>query len=203
MPVTLPTLTTFLFTCLLIELTPGPNMGYLALVSLNHGRKAGVSVLIGIAVGLMTIGIIAAVGVSTAAKFPLLYQTLRWIGAGYLLWLAWESWTTPTHGTAQEPIPTQKFLFRGFLTNILNPKAALFYLTILPDFIDPQRAVIQQTYLLTTLYVAVATFVHALIVAMAGYFHRTVSLQDPATVRKAFSLALLAIALWFIYKTQH
>ena len=86
-------LLSFIITCIIIELTPGPNMAYLAVLSISEGKKAGYAATAGIALGLLTIGIIAALGIATLiSNSPMAYQVLKYTGTAYLLWLAWDTW---------------------------------------------------------------------------------------------------------------
>src|SRR5262245_32737332 len=87
------TLLAFAGTCLVVELTPGPNMAYLAVLSADKGRRAGFAAVAGIAVGLLIVGVGAALGLAAlVASSRWLYEILRWCGAFYLLWLAWDAW---------------------------------------------------------------------------------------------------------------
>ncbi len=82
----------FALTALVIEITPGPNMTYLAALSLSSGARAGFAAVAGIALGLMIYGIVAAFGLTAIIdETPFLYSLMRWGGVLYLLWLAWES----------------------------------------------------------------------------------------------------------------
>src|SRR4030081_2003392 len=85
----------FALTCVVIEITPGPNMTYLAALSLSNGVRVGFAAVAGIALGLMTYGVTAAFGLAALIdNSPLLYGLLRWTGVAYLLRLAWESWAS-------------------------------------------------------------------------------------------------------------
>ena len=86
-------ITAFALTSFLVELTPGPNMAYLALVAATEGRRPGYAAVAGVALGLAIVGLLAALGLATLiAASPLAYQALRWAGVAYLMWLAWEGW---------------------------------------------------------------------------------------------------------------
>ena len=101
----------FLLTAILIELTPGPNMAWLALLGASRGRIAALGAVAGIALGLAIAGAAAAFGVSALiGKTPWVFQALRWAGALYLLYLAWDAWQQAdgTHnGNFNEPIGTR------------------------------------------------------------------------------------------------
>ncbi|KWV58810.1 lysine transporter LysE [Bradyrhizobium macuxiense] len=197
----------FALTSFVIEITPGPNMTYLAALSLSSGTRAGFAAVGGIALGLMTYGVIAALGLAAVIESsPLLYGLLRWGGVLYLLWLAWEAWSGQTDGASdrgsdsERPWPAFR---RGLITNLLNPKAAVFYLTILPEFVRPDAgSVVSQTLVLSLLYVAIATLIHAVIVTLAGALQSTIDVaNNRRPIRAAFALALVGIAVWFAVTT--
>ncbi|MBR0779488.1 LysE family translocator [Bradyrhizobium diazoefficiens] len=198
----------FALTALVIEITPGPNMTYLAALSLSSGMRTGFAAVAGIALGLMSYGVIAALGLAAAIDHsPLLYGLLRWGGVAYLLWLAWEAWSgkddiAPDAARDGETRPWPAFR-RGLITNLLNPKAAVFYVAVLPEFVRAEAgSVVRQTLLLSIVYVAIATLIHATIVALAGSLQTTIDVaNNRKAVRRAFALALVAIALWFAFTT--
>lgn len=202
----LATYLSFIMTCLIIESTPGPNMAYLAVLSASNGRRAGFAATLGIALGLLMIGIAAALGVAALiSNSHLAYQLLRWGGVGYLLWLAWDGWreepeTSP--GKTDGPPQHAKFFRRGLIVNLLNPKAAVFYVAILPGFIAASSSAVVQAVTLTVTYVMVATAMHSLIVALAGTAQKFLEdRQRRLIARRILSLALAAIALWFALTT--
>jgi threonine/homoserine/homoserine lactone efflux protein len=196
-----PSVWAFALAALLIELTPGPNMTYLAIVSVSDGWRAGFATVAGVALGLATIGLIAALGVAALIQSSdTLYEMLRWAGVAYLLWLAWEGWRGEA---AREEVPTDaSYFLRGLVTNLLNPKAAVFYVAVLPKFVDASLPLLAQTLTLSAVYVTIATLIHALIVLLAGSLEPL--LTDPAReqkVRRALSLLLALVALWFAWST--
>ncbi|MBC2776369.1 LysE family translocator [Parasphingopyxis marina] len=197
----------FLLTALVIELTPGPNMGYLALVSAVEGRREGLSATAGIALGLAIVGLAAAFGLAALlAASPLAFALLRWGGVAYLLWLAYEAWTSATElspSRANHRQSAARHFRRGLIVNLLNPKAGIFFIAILPGFIDPTRAIAPQTALLTILYVVLATAIHLTIVALAGTAQR--QLSDPGRqrlARRTFAVLLAGVAFWFLLETR-
>jgi len=195
----------FALTALVIEITPGPNMTYLAALSLSSGMRTGLAAVAGIALGLMTYGLIATFGLAAIIyELPLLYSVLRWGGVLYLLWLAWDSWTG-ADGTSGDPGEERSWAAfrRGVITNWLNPKAAVFYIAVLPEFIRTDGgAVARQTLVLSLIYVAIATAIHATIVLLAGSLQSViVSANNRRTIRRGFALMLVAIAIWFALST--
>jgi len=197
----------FALTSLVIEITPGPNMTDLAALSLSSGMRTGFAAVAGIALGLMTYGLIAAFGLAAAINnSALLYGVLRWGGVAYLLWLAWKAWSgqkvspDAVDGPDDRPWPAFR---RGLITNLLNPKAAVFYVAVLPEFVRAGGGpVVTQTLVLSVIYVAIATLIHSVIVALAGSLQATIDVaNNRKTVRRAFALALVAIAIWFAFTT--
>ncbi len=198
----------FALTALIIEITPGPNMTYLAALSLSNGARTGFAAVAGIALGLLTYGVIAAFGLAAVIdNSPLLYGLLRWGGVIYLLWLAWESWieeedASPVAVNEGNERPWLAFR-RGLITNLLNPKAAMFYVAVLPEFVRADAgSVVRQTLMLSVIYVAIATLIHAAIVTLAGSLQSTIDVANNRNVvRGLFALALVAIAVWFAFTT--
>ncbi len=202
----LATLSSFAATCAIIELTPGPNMAYLAVLSASQGRRAGLAATAGIALGLLIVGVAASLGLAALiSNSKLLYGALRWGGVAYLLWLAWDGWRDadePTDATESGHSNDMALFTRGLITNLLNPKAAVFYVAVLPTFVDLARPILLQTIVLSLVYVTIATAIHATIVALAGAARPF--LEDPIrrrAVRRGLSVVLGFIALWFAFST--
>ena len=155
-------------------LTPGPNMIYLISRSLCQGRRAGLISLGGVALGFVFYMLCAAFGI-TAFIFavPYAYDTLRFGGALYLLYLAWQA-VKPGGRSAfvarNLPIDSPKKLFAmGFITNLANPKIAVMYLSLLPQFISPAHgSVLTQSLALGSVQIGISLAVNALIAVMAG-----------------------------------
>lgn len=201
---TLEVILAFALTSMLIEMTPGPNMAYLALLAATEGRRAGFAAVLGVALGLAVVGLLAAFGVAAliSASEPL-YQALRWGGVLYLLWLAWDGWRGGDAAVEHAPLGSSdwRYFRRGLITNLLNPKAAVFYIAVLPTFLTV-NAGLHETLILSTVYVAVATLIHAGIVSLAG--SAQAFFADPlleARLRKTLSVALALVAVWFAVKT--
>ena len=205
--VTLGTLSAFAVTCLVIELTPGPNMAYLAVLSASKGRRAGFAATLGVALGLLVVGLAAALGLAALiANSRMLYQVLRWGGVLYLLWLACEGWcgdeeTSP--GTATAAASDSKCFVRGLVTNLLNPKAGIFYIAVLPTFVTETRPIVGQAVSLSFVYVAIAMMVHSIIVLLADAARPWLEDERRSTiVRRALSLLLVGIAVWLFVTTR-
>lgn len=196
----------FIVVCTLIELTPGPNMAYLAMISAQHGRRAGLSMVAGIALGLSIVGLVTALGAGTVINSSnLMYETLRWAGIAYLLFLAWEGWQGTDKEKLQAPtVASGHLLFfqRGLITNLLNPKSFVFYVATLPTFIVDKSDAVIKGVLLTSIYVLIATAIHAgisLFSAKAGSFLSIRRREE--YVRRALSLSLVIITVWLAITT--
>lgn len=127
---------------LLLAVTPGPNMIYLISRSICQGRAAGVMSWFGVVLGLFVHMFCASVGLTALfMAVPYGYELLKYAGAFYLLWLAWQSVRpgarSPFEAVELPAQPPRKLFTMGLLTSILNPKIAIFYLSILPQFIEP------------------------------------------------------------------
>ena len=201
----LATLGAFFLTSLAIEITPGPNMAYLALVGVSRGRGAGLMAVAGVALGLLLLGAVVGVGLgSLILENRLIYQTLRWGGAVYLVWLAWGAWREGREDLSERPIAETAWVFfrRGLITNLLNPKAALFYVAVMPSFITADQPIMGQTVTLVLIYVAAATLVHAGIVLASSTLEplfRRPKLRKWAALVSA--VTLVAVAIWLLVKT--
>jgi threonine/homoserine/homoserine lactone efflux protein len=161
----------FVLTSLIIEMTPGPNMAYLAVLGASRGRLAGFSAVFGVALGLALLGIVVGLGGgSVILDNPVVYESLRWAGALYLCWLAYDSWRGALLPVATVPVNQSVVVQfrRGFITNLLNPKAALFFIAVVPEFTSGPAPSLRELAILISIYVAVATLVHGLIVSLAG-----------------------------------
>lgn len=192
----------FVLTSLLIELTPGPNMGYLAVVAIAHGKKAGFAVVAGVMLGLLAIGLAAAYGLTAILQSnTYLYEALRYAGVAFLLYLAWDGWRG---GEAEndDGVGLRGQFFRGLVNNLLNPKSVLFYVAVLPGFVDQDGTILTQTLILTVTYVAIATLIHLGVVFLASTFRLFMSNPDRERfVRRSLSLTLALFALWFAWST--
>ncbi|MBR1154484.1 LysE family translocator [Bradyrhizobium sp. AUGA SZCCT0240] len=155
-------------------LTPGPNMIYLISRSITQGAAAGIVSLGGVALGFVFYMLCAAFGI-TALLFaiPYAYDALRFAGAAYLLWLAWQALKpggrSPFQVKKLQVDGPRKLFAMGFVTNLLNPKIAMLYLALLPQFIDPTvGSVLTQSLALGAIQIVISVSVNAMIALAAG-----------------------------------
>ncbi|MEI2830741.1 LysE family translocator [Pseudomonas mosselii] len=155
-------------------LTPGPNMIYLISRSICQGRGAGLISLAGVALGFVFYMLCAALGITALVMaVPFAYDALRIGGALYLLYLAWQALRPGGRSPFQVrdlPADSPRRLFMmGFLTNLLNPKIAVMYLSLMPQFIEPGHgSVLAQSLVLGGTQIVISVTVNALIALMAG-----------------------------------
>jgi Putative threonine efflux protein len=164
----------FAAVALAMVLSPGPNMIYLVSRTICQGRGAGMISLGGVALGFVFYMFCAAFGIAAfVLAVPFAYDALRFAGAAYLLWLAWQA-VRPGGRSAFETrdLPRdgpRKLFAMGFVTNLLNPKIAVMYLSLLPQFIDPEAgSVLVQSLALGGMQIAISVAVNAGIVLAAG-----------------------------------
>ena len=179
---TLASLLAFAALALGMVLTPGPNMMYLVSRSICQGRVAGLISLGGVLLGFVVYMLSAAFGLTALLlAVPFAYDAIRLAGAAYLLWLAWQAVRPGGRSpfeVRQLPIDSPRRLFTmGLVTNLLNPKIAVMYLSLLPQFIDPARgSVLGQALVLGSVQIAISAAVNATIAcsaaAVAGFLTR-------------------------------
>jgi threonine efflux protein len=131
---------------LLGQFSPGPDMLLLTRTALKLGARAGVEMALGIACGLTVHATLAVAGLGVMIElYPMLWEGLRWLAAGYLLWLAFrigmEMLRIKPHGSQLEPNPSpgRRPFFRGLFCNLLNPKAAIFLAAVIVPFSQGAR----------------------------------------------------------------
>jgi threonine/homoserine/homoserine lactone efflux protein len=201
----LDTLLLFAGAALLLVLTPGPNMIYLVSRSICQGRRAGVVSLFGVVAGFLVHVLAAAIGLSALfLAVPFAYEALKWAGAAYLMWLAWQA-VAPGARSPFEPRPLPpesdaRLFMMGFVTNLLNPKIALFYLALFPQFIVPERgSVFLQTLALGATQMTISFSVNLAIAlsaaGIASWFARNALWLAVQRYIMGFVLAGLAVRL--------
>jgi threonine/homoserine/homoserine lactone efflux protein len=195
----------FALAALIMVLTPGPNMVYLVSRSLSQGRAAGVTSLFGVGAGFLMHMFAAAAGLTAVfLAIPLAYEILKWLGAAYLLWLAWQSLRPGARSPFEvRPMPVDppaRLFFMGFMTNALNPKIAVFYLSVFPQFVRPESgSVFTQSVALGLTQIAVSLTVNFLIILgaarLAAWFARNPFWQAVQRWFMGLVLAGLAVRL--------
>lgn len=194
----------FALAVLLVELTPGPNMGWLVTLTLSEGRRAGLGAIAGIALGLAANAALSVLAASyILAQDAVLGQTVSALAAAMMVWLAWEAWQEAgTTSTAATPrAASQRHALAGFAINLVNPKSALFFITVMPQFVSGGRPGFTQGLVMAAISVGVATAIHFALVLGAGRMRAALMAERRArAVRRALALAMLGVAVWFLAK---
>ncbi len=192
----------FALAVLLIELTPGPNMAWLAGLAATEGRRRGLAAVWGVALGLLANGILAALGLSAVLQAaPQIWDILRFAGAAMMLWLAIEAWRNSGNGSRLnqlDRLPHRAFA-TGALINLLNPKAYIFFVVVAPQFLRGDVLGIRNALILSLISVTIATTIHLVIVLAGSTAHAWLS--DPARtriVRRIFAVIMLVVAISFL-----
>jgi threonine/homoserine/homoserine lactone efflux protein len=194
----------FLLASLLLELTPGPNMTWLALLASTRGQKAGFATIVGITLGLGIWVVAAAFGAAAAIDaIPQLLPVLKLAGAAYLLWLAIEAWrgaeTAPATTGGDAKVALIDHVRHGLVTNLLNAKAALFFVTFLPTHLAEHLGRSGATtglLFLGALYLAISVVVHSGVVLAASQMQGLLSGLGAIALRRGCALAIAATAIW-------
>lgn len=193
----------FLVAMLAVELTPGPNMGWLAALSAKAGREHGFKAVAGITLGLAVQLLAAATGLSALLAGSItLYEALRWGGVAFMLYLAWEAFRDD--GSAAPALANKLAGFqRGLIANLLNPKALVFYLLVVGQFANPMAGhVWLQILILGSLHILVSLIVHVSIVLVADHMGSLLEKWRTSFVaRLGFGLTLALVALWIAMST--
>ncbi|WP_028402393.1 LysE family translocator [Ectobacillus panaciterrae] len=168
------TLLAFALVSLGMVCSPGPNMIYLISRSITQGRMAGFISLLGIMLGFIIYIIATMFGLTVLfIAVPVVYEAVKLAGAAYLLWLAWNS-IKPGATSILEPRtisiePPRKLFLMGLMTNLLNPKIAILYVSLLPQFEDPKKgSLLLQGAVLGLTQITVSFIVNLLIVFTAS-----------------------------------
>ena len=159
---------------LALAVTPGPDMILVAARSAAQGRMAGLVTQFGVSAGSAFHAIILALGLSQLfLAIPYAYDLVRYLGAAYLLYLAWQAFTARDSFSSQSSSNKRQSLvviFRqGVFSNLLNPKVALFYLALFPQFLDPETgSVALQIMVLASIFLVIDFAVHGVVIWLAG-----------------------------------
>ena len=194
-----PTLLLFLATVLLLFLSPGPNMAFVLSYSTTMGRSGGLAAALGIAAADMVFTVLTASGLTAMlASWPPMFNLLRLAGAAYLLWLAWKSW----HAGGMLALLNGKQRSHGqvvrmaMLNSLLNPKALLFFMVFLPQFVNESQGQIARQVLLLGLVLAATGLVfNAVMAQFSSALGRWLHNQPRFATQQGRILALVFLAL--------
>ncbi|MDJ1479144.1 LysE family translocator [Cytophagaceae bacterium YF14B1] len=200
----------FLLAGILLNITPGSDTMYILGRSISHGKQAGIVSALGIATGTLVHTIFAAIGLSVIlAQSAMAFTIVKYAGAAYLIFLgvkALLSKSATNSETATLPkVSLQRIYLSGILTNVLNPKVALFFLAFLPQFIDPTYSNSTLSFLLLGLTFITTGLTWCICLAvfsarLSGYFIQNPTIKSYMDKATAFVFILLGIKLAFTKK---
>ncbi|MEO8022983.1 LysE family translocator [Polaromonas sp.] len=195
----------FALVALALVLTPGPNMIYCISRTLCQGRGAGMVSLGGVALGFVVHLLGASFGLSALLlAAPVAFTAIKVAGAFYLLWLAWQAvkpgGLSPFETRTLPQDPPRKLFLMGFMTNLLNPKVAMFYLSFFPQFLHPERGqVLLQSLSLGAVQIGVSLAVNTVIIffaaGLAVFLNRNITWMRVQRYVMGTMLGLLALRL--------
>jgi threonine/homoserine/homoserine lactone efflux protein len=200
----MPSLENFLLfatASVLLVLTPGPNLLYLVSRTLCQGRMAGLVSMAGTTTGFVVHILAASLGLSAVfLAVPVAYDALRWAGAAYLVYLAWDSVRAGSGGLfaprTLPAAPPAKLFRMGLLTSILNPKVALFYLALFPQFVEPARgSVLGQSLVLGATQILIAVIGDTMFVLAAAFVARWLAARPLWAAAQRWVLAGVFVAI--------
>src|SRR5215470_17439112 len=199
----LATLLPFFVAALTLNLTPGADMTYVIARSASQGRLAGISSAFGISAGSLVHSLLAAIGLSALVmQSETAFQIIKLAGAGYLLYLAWKAWRSggiAMGETRRPPASLGRIFAEGLLTNLLNPKVALFILAFLPLFVDPAHgSVAGQILFLGLLFNISGTTVNVIVACTVDWIVAAARERSGRSQRVAALMRRLS-ALVFVY----
>lgn len=191
----------FLITSLIVVATPGTGALYTVASGLAHGTRASVFASVGCTLGIVPAMLAAVTGLAAIMhSSAIAFQTVKWLGVAYLLYLAWITWRDRSEliasATESERPSAWRITWTAVAVNVLNPKLTLFFVAFLPQFIDPARPPVAQMLSLSAVFMAMTFVVFAGYGAFAAAV-RTHVIRRPRVVtwmRRTFAATYVALA---------
>lgn len=185
---TIPSLLAFCAAATLLTITPGLDTAMVLRSAVAGGPRQAIATAIGIGLGCLAWGAAVAFGLGILlTASALAYTIVKWAGAAYLLWLGAKLLLHPRNGIDKDAVPVPaavgrgEALRRGLLTNLLNPKIGVFYVTFLPQFVAPGYDVALFSFGLACIHVVIGTACFAVLIAVTAPLNR--QLRRPAVIR--------------------
>jgi threonine/homoserine/homoserine lactone efflux protein len=191
----------FLLTSLIVVATPGSGALYTVATGLAHGTRASVFASFGCTLGIVPAMLAAVTGLAAIMhSSAIAFQTVKWLGVAYLLYLAWVTWRDKSEliasATSSERPSSWRITWTAVAVNVLNPKLTLFFVAFLPQFIDPARPPVGQMLYLSGVFMAMTFVVFAFYGAFAAAV-RTHVIRRPRVVtwmRRTFAATYVGLA---------
>ncbi len=193
------TLLVFATAVMVLLLSPGPNMAFVIAHGATYGLAGGAAAALGIGLADLILTVLTATGVTAlVAAWPPSFDVIRYAGAAYLLWMAYQAMLRPGElGKAAASQATLRSVFvRAMLNSLLNPKALLFFMVFLPQFADPNKGPVgTQLVVLGCVLTVIATVFHTLLGAAGGSVRRFLSHRPGAARLQSRGLAAVLVLL--------
>lgn len=193
----------FALAVLIVELTPGPNMAWLATLTFSEGRRAGLGAVAGVTAGLAANALLSVLAASVILETDgPLGRGVSVLAAAMMTWLAFDAWRgaseiAPVTRTGR----SGRHALAGFTLNLLNPKAALFLVAVMPQFVEGGQPTVSQGLVFGATSVVIATAIHLALVLGAERARGSLMAEARArVVRRVLALAMLGVAVWFLVK---
>jgi threonine/homoserine/homoserine lactone efflux protein len=191
----------FLLTSLIVVATPGTGALYTVATGLSHGTRASLVAAVGCTLGIVPHMLAAVTGLAAILhSSAIAFQTLKYLGVAYLLYLAWITWRDDSElvastGSTESPGPL-RIIWTAIAVNVLNPKLTLFFFAFLPQFVDSARPAFTQMLSLSAVFMGLTLGVFALYGTFAAAV-RTHVIRRPRVVtwmRRTFAATYVALA---------
>ncbi|MBS7779513.1 MAG: LysE family translocator [Comamonas sp.] len=202
------TLIAFFGVAVLLAFSPGPDNVFVLLQSIRHGARAGMAVVLGLCAGLVVHTAAVALGLAAVfASSPMAFTVLKYCGAAYLTYLAWQAWRAPVTQAdaatraAEAPLDARalrRMSARGMLMSLTNPKVLMFFLAFLPQFADPARgSLAPQIMVLGGVFMLAAFLVFGAMACFSGAFGRLLqkSANGQRWLNRVTALVFVGLAL--------
>lgn len=202
-------MTMFITASILLGLSPGPDNIFVLTQSIMHGRSAGIIITLGLCTGLMVHTSLVAFGVAVLFQTSLLaFNILKYLGAAYLLYLAWMAFRAPSDAITinkEKALSLWQLYRRGIIMNITNPKVSIFFMAFLPQFADPARgSMTLQLIILGGIFITATILVFGTISQIAGIAGGWITRSSKAQslLHKIAGIVFLSLAIKLIFTSQ-
>ncbi|NQV98714.1 MAG: LysE family transporter [Rhodospirillales bacterium] len=185
----------FVLATVALILLPGPIVTLTIANSLAYGTRHGLRTVMGTSLASALLLLVGGLGM--ASIFALLaqwFEVLRWVGAGYLIWLGVQQWRARAVNLAEAEAhlgPKKSLFWQGFVVSITNPKTIFFYAALFPQFIDPAQAAGPQLLVLSVTFLVIATTLDCGYALLSGHLRPLLSSERRGRIRNRISGAFL------------